>query len=121
MKGSALRWLFLLWCTHRWRSIRLDLRWRCPRYDAGWLAELHKGEGMSARLFTMKNLASELGVPVNTARSWVKRGIIPGPMPGTRYWDIKAVHLALDKLSGLEPEKEEDALEKWIRENPGKV
>ncbi len=76
---------------------------------------------MSARLFTMKNLASELGVSVHTARGWVKRGIIPGPMPGTRYWDIKAVHLALDKLSGLEPEKEEDALEKWIRENPGKV
>ncbi|MEE8306542.1 MAG: hypothetical protein V3R81_04710 [Gammaproteobacteria bacterium] len=76
---------------------------------------------MSARLFTMKNLASELGVSVHTARGWVKRGIIPGPMSGTHYWDIKAVHLALDKLSGLEPEKEESDLEKWIRENPGKI
>jgi hypothetical protein len=34
--------------------------------------------------------------------SWVKRGIVPGPIPGTQRWDRKAIDLALDRASGIE-------------------
>jgi hypothetical protein len=33
---------------------------------------------------------------------WIRRGIMPGPIPGTHRWDKKAIDLALDRLSGLE-------------------
>lgn len=32
---------------------------------------------------------------------WVRRGIIPGPIPGTHRWDRKAIDFALDRASGL--------------------
>lgn len=32
---------------------------------------------------------------------WVRRGILPGPIPGTHRWDRKAIDLALDLASGL--------------------
>ena len=34
---------------------------------------------------------------------WVRRGVMPGPIPGTRKWDKKAIDTALDRLSGLGP------------------
>ena len=38
---------------------------------------------------------------------WQQRGLVPGPMPGTKRWDIKAIDAALDKLSGLDEPLEE--------------
>ena len=35
--------------------------------------------------------------------SWIRRGIMPGPIPGTHRWDRKAIDAALDRLAGLEP------------------
>jgi hypothetical protein len=35
--------------------------------------------------------------------SWIRRGIVPGPIPGTHRWDRKAIDAALDRLAGLEP------------------
>ena len=35
---------------------------------------------------------------------WVRRGIVPGPIAGTRRWDRKAIDAALDKRSNLAPE-----------------
>ena len=32
---------------------------------------------------------------------WVKRGVVPGPIPGTQRWDRKAIDLALDRASGI--------------------
>jgi hypothetical protein len=40
---------------------------------------------------------------LSTFDDWIKRGIIPGPIPGTHRWDRKAIDLALDKASGIEP------------------
>jgi hypothetical protein len=34
---------------------------------------------------------------------WVRRGIVPGPIVGTKRWDRKAIDAALDKRSGLQP------------------
>jgi hypothetical protein len=33
---------------------------------------------------------------------WVRRGIMPGPIPGTHKWDRNAIDAALDRLSGLQ-------------------
>ena len=33
---------------------------------------------------------------------WVRRGILPRPIPGTRKWDRKAIDAALDRMSGLD-------------------
>jgi hypothetical protein len=33
---------------------------------------------------------------------WVRRGIMPRPIPGTRKWDRKAIDAALDRISDLD-------------------
>jgi hypothetical protein len=33
--------------------------------------------------------------------AWVRKGIIPGAIPGTHRWDRKAIDDALDRASGL--------------------
>jgi hypothetical protein len=33
---------------------------------------------------------------------WIRRGIMPGPIPGTRKWDRKAIDAAVDRLTGLQ-------------------
>jgi hypothetical protein len=49
---------------------------------------------------------------------WVRRGILPGPIPRTHKWDRKAIDRALDKASGLEIDslKELTPLEQWQRD-----
>jgi hypothetical protein len=34
---------------------------------------------------------------------WVRRGIMPKPILGTRKWARKAIDAALDRISGLQP------------------
>jgi hypothetical protein len=34
-------------------------------------------------------------------RAWVRKGIMPPPLPGTHRYDRKAIDAALDRLSGL--------------------
>jgi hypothetical protein len=55
---------------------------------------------------------------------WVRRGIVPGPIPGTRRWDRKAIDAALDKSSNLAPsstvardrsEAADQALQEWLQ------
>jgi hypothetical protein len=38
---------------------------------------------------------------LSTFTDWVRRGIVPGPIPGTHRWDRKAIDAALDQASGL--------------------
>jgi hypothetical protein len=57
----------------------------------------------------------------NTTRAfdeWVRRGIVPPPIPGTKRWDRKAIDAAIDKASGLssdshDSESPEAALDQW--------
>jgi hypothetical protein len=52
---------------------------------------------------------------------WVRRGIVPGPIPGTHRWDRKAIDMKLDLASGLETTiAPATALEKWrAKKNAG--
>src|SRR5450756_347082 len=45
---------------------------------------------------------------------WVRRGIVPGPIPGTHRWDRKAIDMKLDLASGLHTTvTPTTALEEW--------
>ena len=37
---------------------------------------------------------------------WIRRGIMPGPIPGTHKWDRISIDAALDRLSGVQPKIE---------------
>lgn len=44
---------------------------------------------------------------------WRRRGIVPGPMPGTKVWDRKALDAALDRISGLAAPAEDARRSPW--------
>jgi len=55
---------------------------------------------------------------------WIRRGIMPGPIPGTHKWDRKAIDAALDRLSGLQPtiEPQLSPYDEWkVSENRQRV
>ncbi|MCP1768669.1 hypothetical protein M2202_009882 [Bradyrhizobium japonicum] len=33
---------------------------------------------------------------------WIRKGIVPGAIPGTNRWDRKAIDMALDRASNIE-------------------
>jgi len=53
------------------------------------------------RGLTRDDAAEYLGLTTEGFSEWVRRGIVPGPIPGTHRWDKKAIDAALDKASGL--------------------
>ena len=53
------------------------------------------------RCLSRETAAAYCGVDAATFDRWRADGIVPGPMPGTRRWDRKAIDIALDRLSGL--------------------
>src|SRR6516165_1908011 len=59
---------------------------------------------IEARGISKQEAAAYAGCDTLSAFSdWIRRGIMPGPIPGTHKWDRKAIDAALDRLSGLEP------------------
>jgi hypothetical protein len=54
------------------------------------------------RGLTIEEAAAYAGCKTVAAyRDWVRRGIMPKPMPGTHRYDRKAIDVALDRASGL--------------------
>lgn len=47
---------------------------------------------------------------------WIRRGILPGPIPGTHRWDRKAIDASLDRLSGFTDAKSLDDYDRWKQE-----
>lgn len=45
----------------------------------------------------------------------IRRGLLPGPIPGTHTWDRRAIDAALDRAGGLTPTiaPEETPLRAW--------
>jgi hypothetical protein len=69
---------------------------------------------MHPRGMTREEAAAYCGCESMAAFSnWVRRGIIPRPLPGTHRWDRKAIDAALDRASGLETTLQESPLEAW--------
>jgi hypothetical protein len=66
---------------------------------------LRKGElngcGVVARLATEQQAAGEIGLELATFRAWVACGKLPKPLRECGKYDMKAIHWALDRISGL--------------------
>ncbi len=50
---------------------------------------------------------------ISSFDDWVRRRIIPGPIPGTHRWDRLAIDRALDAASGIKPDAEENPFLAW--------
>jgi len=50
---------------------------------------------------------------LSTFSDWIRRGLLPGPIPTTRIWDRRAIDAALDRLSGLQANLVVSPLEEW--------
>jgi excisionase family DNA binding protein len=70
------------------------------------------------RLMTRAEAAAYYGLSASTFSGWVAAGRLPGPLPGTRRWDRKAIDASLDKLSGIVAASTpvESPLAKWKRQ-----
>jgi hypothetical protein len=69
---------------------------------------------MQSRGLTREEAAAYCGCESLAAFSdWVRRGIIPGPIRGTKRWDRKAIDAALDRASGLEAASALSPLDAW--------
>ena len=53
------------------------------------------------RLVCEEIAAQRVGVPISTFRHWVTCGMLPKALDLCGLYDLKAVDLALDRLSGI--------------------
>lgn len=65
------------------------------------------------RCLSRQDAACHCGVSVYSFDDWVRRGILPKPIPGTRRWDRKAIDAALDRLSGITANIPSSPLAEW--------
>jgi hypothetical protein len=71
------------------------------------------------RLMTREEAAAYCSISLNGFGNWVRNGIVPRPVPGTKRWDRRAIDKALDEISGIKPTAiaaEEDEADRWFRE-----
>ena len=64
--------------------------------------------GIQPRGLTQGEAAAYCGIAVATFEDWRGRGLMPGPVPGTRRWDLAAIDQAFDKLSGMMPQSADE-------------
>ena len=69
---------------------------------------LHLRLGITPRLLSREDAAEYCGVTAWTFDAWRRADLIPGPAPGTKRWDRKALDLALDRLSNIAAPSEEN-------------
>ena len=68
------------------------------------------------RCFTREQASAYCGLTPEGFAVWQARGIVPGPIGGTKRWDRRALDAALDRHSGLRnAEEPEDAFDTWKR------
>ncbi len=66
-----------------------------------------------SRIITRATAARYCSLTLSGFDDWVSRGLLPGPMPGTKRWDRKAIDLALDRLSGIQQDARSTAFDRW--------
>jgi len=77
-----------------------------------------------AGLGTRKAAASLCGISARTYSLWVKKGIMPGPIKGTRRYDLDAVIVRIEEWRTKDTikaitlaEPAETDFQRWLREN----
>jgi hypothetical protein len=75
---------------------------------------------MTALSLTRTQSAALCGLTPSGFDGWVRRGIVPPPIMGTRRWSRVQLERALAGQSWVPPDQaeEEDPMERWERENP---
>jgi hypothetical protein len=63
---------------------------RTPGQNERRFTEGESSEGLQNRGMTRKEVASYFRCSVAAVSDWVRPGIIPGPLPGTKRWDRRA-------------------------------
>ena len=53
------------------------------------------------RLASEVQAAAHIGLDLATFRAWVAAGRLPHALPDCGKYDMKAIHLALDRMSGI--------------------
>jgi hypothetical protein len=53
------------------------------------------------RLANEERAAAQIGLELTTFRAWVRDGRLPQALPDCDKYDLKAIHLALDRMSGI--------------------
>lgn len=77
------------------------------------------GGGMMVPLTLTRAEAAELcSLTPSGFDSWVRRGIIPGPVPGTRRWSRAALEHALGGAATNDDDPE-DAYRRWKESRAG--
>lgn len=73
------------------------------------------GERVRPRLVSRQQAADYCNLSPSSFSNWVRSGKLPHPLHGTTRWDLKAIDVALDKLSGLHTEAETSSspLDEW--------
>lgn len=69
--------------------------------------------GTEPRGLTREQAAAYAGCQtLSTFNDWIRRGILPRPIPGTHVWDRRAIDAALDQASGI-PTTLNDDFDEW--------
>lgn len=75
---------------------------------------MHRPMQIPPRGLTKADAAAYCGCSEDAFDTWVKKGLVPGAIPGTQRWDRKAIDWYLDRASGLATESAaDDALAAW--------
>ncbi|MET4603262.1 hypothetical protein ABIB90_002740 [Bradyrhizobium sp. JR4.1] len=62
---------------------------------------MHPPGQIAPRGLTKADAAAYCGCSEDAFDTWVKKGLVPGAIPGTQRWDRKAIDWYLDRASGL--------------------
>lgn len=76
-------------------------------------------DSITPRMLTRIQAAEWCNVSPNTFDKWVREGVAPKPMRGTKRWYIKAMEQYFDMASGIAPSNDDDydpELEKRIEQ-----
>ena len=69
---------------------------------------------MQTRGLKFQEAAAYCGVAESTLRSWMSKGLVPKPWPQTHRVDRLALDKALDRLSQMENQSDDDAaFDQW--------
>lgn len=74
---------------------------------------------MAALALTRDQAAELCGLTTAGFDSWVRRGIVPGPIKGTRRWSRAALERAVSGLSESDRDDPEAAFARWLEQNAG--
>lgn len=79
--------------------------------------------GIEPRVLSKNAAAAYAGCESMSAfNDWVRRGILPGPIPGTTRWDRRAIDAALDRASGIiAPSDQISPYKRWKAEREGQA